>query len=341
MSKNNHLKQYDSTPDVHPNNYLNNSSQKNSISKTPSSGNKVSCQKKYQSSNDTNIIHSNNLDMNLEIIKQQQFKFSQHKSKNVNANFTNQNINKLLYTHENFPYKDSDILLDDDKHNNNSELLLISQEKTPNPNIQQRDITNNHSLGLVKSNENASLCSHLNTKNNSNPQIKARNVINPYYSNQKHISTLSPNQTIPEEGNIISKKDKDSIASNKEYNINNMTYTTFSHTNNKTSMKSLRKKKEKNSMTRTNEHIIYDPYNNNNTISSKNTKKDVNMYIGQTKKSSSEEKRIKPRNNVNVVNKSKKRQSIKTHGEVKKMLTTHFIKPSFMRTACSPENSSS
>ena len=85
-----------------------------------------------------------------------------------------------------------------------------------------------------------------------------------------------------------------------------------------------------------NEHIIYDPYSSKqdfkNAQTSKNSKStsrerkkfsDINSFTG--------EKGIK----------SKKRQSIKTHGEVKKMLTTHFLKPGFMRTACSPENSSS
>lgn len=151
----------------------------------------------------------------------------------------------------------------------------------------------------------------LNTKNNINPQIKSRNVINPYYSYQKHISTLSPNQTIPEvEGGI-----KTANTTNPNINI---TYTAGNH--NKSSTKSLRKKKTKN-CTRTNEHIIYDPSKEGNPL---------------PKKSSSEEKK---RNPQLIRPKSKKRES--THGEVKKMLTTHFLKPSFMRTACSPENSSS
>ena len=70
--------------------------------------------------------------------------------------------------------------------------------------------------------------------------------------------------------------------------------------------------------------------------------KNKNAQTSKNSKSTSRDRKKFSDINTNTGGlKSKKRQSIKTHGEVKKMLTTHFLKPGFMRTACSPENSSS
>ena len=62
-----------------------------------------------------------------------------------------------------------------------------------------------------------------------------------------------------------------------------------------------------------------------------------NAQTSKNSKSTSRDK--KKGSNINTFTgekgtKNKKRQSIKNHGEVKKMITTHFLKPGFMQIAC-------